>query len=106
MQEVSEKMFEDLLQKRLGASWDRALALFRNCGTGLSFDVANVLLHAVQQGKVEEVLGILEQHYEEHLQYQHPDIRGTVCGGLGENKTPEVFLRICTETLGLAVAQK
>ena len=102
MAKIGEEQFRDILQPKLGASWDRALTVFRNCGPNLGYDVTNVLLHATDQGKVDEVLGILEGHYQSHLQYQHPEIRGTVVDRLlGVNPTHEMFLRICQYTLGL-----
>ena len=102
MSEVSEQQFCEILQSRLGDSWDRALIVFRNCGKNLAFDVTNVLDHAAKQGKVDEVLDILEKHYEKHLSLQHPKIRGTVEDGLlGVNPTQSMFLRICQQTLGL-----
>jgi len=102
MARIDEKQFSDILQSNLGASWNRALAVFRNCGQNLGYDVTNVLLHAADQGKVDEVLGILEEHYNNHLQYQHPEIRGTVSDRLlGVNPTQAMFLSICQQTLGL-----
>ena len=68
----------------------------------MEYDVTNVVLHAVDQGKVEEVLGILEEHCQSHLRFQHPDIRGTVSDGLlGVNPTQAMFLRICQQILKL-----
>ena len=102
MSEVSEQEFCEDLQSKLGDSWDRALTVFRNCGENLAWDVTSVLIHAARQGKVDEVLGILEEHYENHLQFQHPEIRGTVEDRLlGVNSTQQMFLRICRYTLGL-----
>jgi len=102
MEPISEEQFSELLQSRLGDSWERALTAFRDCGPNLSCDVVNVLLHAADQGKVGEVLGILEEHYQSHLSYQHPRIRGTVVNHLmGVNPTEAMFPRICQEILGL-----
>jgi hypothetical protein len=102
MAKISEQQFRDILQSKLGASWDRALSVFHNCGPNLAYDVTNVLLHATDQGKVDEVLGILEEHYQSHLQFQHPEIRGTVSDRLlGVNPTQAMFLRICQQKLGL-----
>ncbi len=99
---LNEQEFQNLLQTKFGNSWDRALTVFRNCGENLSGDVANVLLHAVDRGKVNEVLAILEEHYKDHLQYQHPGIRGTVGDAiLGVNPTAQVFIDIYKNTLGL-----
>ncbi|MCX6813696.1 MAG: hypothetical protein NT078_00480 [Candidatus Azambacteria bacterium] len=68
----------------------------------MSYDVTNVFLHAVDKGKVEEVLETLEKHYESHLQFQHPNIRGTVSDNLlGVNPTEIMFLRLCRHTLDL-----
>ncbi len=97
---VSEQQFREVLEKNLGTSWDRALTVFRNYGNKLTYDVTNILMHAADQGKVDEVLGVLEEHYRSHLQYQHPEIRGTV-KNLGVNPTETMFLRICETTLGL-----
>ncbi|TSC92371.1 MAG: hypothetical protein CEN89_736 [Candidatus Berkelbacteria bacterium Licking1014_7] len=102
MTKIDEQQFRDILQSKLGAAWDRAFTAFRNYGPNLGYDVTNVLLHAADQGKVDEVLGILEEHYQSHLQYQHPEIRGTVGDRLlGVNPTQAMFLRICQQTLGL-----
>lgn len=102
MSEVSEQQFCEILQPKLGDSWDRALTVFRDYGENLAFDVTNVLDHAANQGKVDEVLGILEEHYEKHLYFQHPEIRGTVKDNLLDvNPTEGMFLRICQQTLGL-----
>jgi len=102
MAKINEQQFRDILQSKLGVSWDRALTVFRNCGPNLGYDVTNVLLHATDQGKVDEVLDTIEKHYQSHLQYQHPEIRGTVSDRLlGVNPTQAMFLRICEQTLGL-----
>jgi len=101
MSKVSEKGFEELLKERLGSFWSRALRLFREC-KNLAFDITNVLMRVADQGsaKVEEVLEILEKHYEEHLCFQHPEIRGTISQEFG-NPTKDLFLSICKNTLGL-----
>ena len=99
---INEQQFSDILQTKLGAAWDRALTIFCNCGPNLGYDVTNVLLHAADQGKLDKVLDILEEHYRSHLQYQHPEIRGTVSDRfLGVNPTQAMFLRICQQTLRL-----
>ena len=102
MPKVNEMLFTEIFQSKLGTSWNRALTAFRNFGPNLGYDVTNVLLHAADQRKVDEVLGILEDHYQSHLQYQHPEIRGTVSDRLlGVNETQVMFVRICEDTLGL-----
>jgi hypothetical protein len=101
---VNEKLFREILGTKLGQHIDRAVAVLNNFGPKLSYDVANVMLHAVDKGKEDEVLTILEKHWEEHLQFQHPEIRGTVESMPGINKTHQVFLRICQETLALTPA--
>lgn len=101
MNTISEELFCYILQQKLGKAWERALKLFQNYGEHLSFDVTNVLLHAAEQGKVDEVLQILEKHFQEHLSFQHPDVRGCVYDLLfGVNPTEAMFLRICHDTLG------
>ena len=99
---VTEAQFQDLLQTGLGALYPRAVTVFKNFGMFLSFDVANVLLHASNQGedKVQEVLCLLEEHWQKHLQYQHPKIRGQIAK-LGINPTETLFLRICENVLSL-----
>lgn len=102
MAKINEEQFCEILQSRLGVFWDRALTVFRNYGQNLSYDVTNVLAHAADQGKVDEVLDILEEYYKENLQFQHPQIRGLVCDHLlGVNPTQAMFLRICCNTLKL-----
>ena len=75
MDKIEEQDFCQLLKLKLTDFWDRGLTVFRNYSPNLSYDVTNVMLHAVDQKKVDEVLCILEEHYETHLQFQHPDIR-------------------------------
>ena len=99
---VTEERFRDGLQTKLGASWERVLVVFRAYGPRLSHDVTNVLLHAIDKEKVDEVLGILDDYYQGHLKFQHPEIRGTVCDRLlGVNPTEAMFLRLYRETLRL-----
>ncbi len=99
--ELNEEQFREALQAKLGGEYERALDLFGKCGRHLSFDVTNVLLHAADQGKVDEVLSAIQKHYVKHLQYQHPDIRGCVANWAGVNPTEVVFREICEKTLGL-----
>lgn len=102
MHRVNAEEFQAALKPRLGDLWERALTIFAFYGENLSFDVTNVLSHAADQDKVEEVLKILEEHYESHLRFQHPEIRGTVEDLLlGVNPTQAMFLRIFEDTLGL-----
>ncbi|MFC1710064.1 hypothetical protein ACFL0F_00180 [Patescibacteria group bacterium] len=101
----SEETFKEILEPMLGDTYERALKLFRDCGPNLSFDITNVLHIASSQGeeKLDEVLERLEKHYNEHLAYQHPEIRGCVRDNLlgGINPTHAEFLRICSNVLGL-----
>jgi hypothetical protein len=98
---VSEDSFREVFGTKLGQHLDRAVAVLNNFGPKLSFDVTNVMLHAVDKGKEDEVLTILEKHWEEHLQFQHPKIRGTVASVFGVNQTQQTFVRICEQTLAL-----
>jgi hypothetical protein len=98
---VDEERFERVVKGKMGGAWERALSVFRNCGPHLSFDVTNVMLHAADRGKVDEVLRMLEEHYERHLQYQHPEIRGMVSDAFGVSATQRVFQSIRQVTLGL-----
>ena len=101
---VSERQFQKLLQPKLGESYERALTLFRGYAPNRSFDVTNVLHLATkqEQGKVDRVLAILEEHFDNHVGYQDPEIRGSVRDNLlNVNPTDQMFLRICEITLGL-----
>jgi len=98
---ISEKQFREILETGLENHIDRALTTFNNFGKMLSYDVTNVMPHAVDKKKVEEVLSTLEKHWEEHLQYQHPEIRGTVESMPGVNLTQRMFLDVCTKALAL-----
>lgn len=97
---ITEEQFKDLALSRLPEDiHERALRLFKDCPK-ISWDITNVLMHAGDQSKGEEVLKMLEEHYEKHLQFQHPDIRGTVTGAFG-NETEALLINICESTLGL-----
>ena len=98
---VTKDAFLEIFSAKLGEKFDQALAVFLEYGRILSYDVTNVLLHASDKGKVDEVLWVLENHYETHLQFHHPDIRGTVVDEFGINATQSMFTTICTEVLGL-----
>ena len=104
LQIVSEEQFREVFGTKLGQHLDRAVTVLNNFGPRLSYDVANVMLHAVDKGKEDEVLTILEKHWKEHLQFQHPEIRGTVESMPGINQTQQTFLRICEQTLALTPA--
>ena len=102
---ITNAQFEDLLKAGLGEHYERALAVFTNYGSILSWDVVNVLLHAIDKKKIEDVFTELEKHWEEHLQYQHPKIRGTVEDKmLGINKTQMIFIHVCKDILQLQPA--
>lgn len=95
---VSEQDFNDLLKEKLGDHYNRALEVFQDYGESVSWDIINVLLHAVNKQKISEVLDILEKHYEElELGRQHPDARGIYKGEL----TRAMFMRIANEVLEL-----
>ncbi len=100
---VSADQFRKILSAKRAEHVDRAVAILNNFGPRLSYDVQNVILHAVDKGKEKEheVLTILERHWNEELQFQHPDIRGTVESMPGVNQTQQTFLRIYQETLAL-----
>mgnify|MGYP001560837604 CR=1 FL=1 len=102
---VTEMQFTAIFEGKLNVYYKRALTVFTQYGTLLSWDVANILLHAADKGKVDDTLVELEKHWEEHLQFQHPEIRGTVEDKLlGINKTRIMFLRVCKDVLKLQPA--
>lgn len=97
-----------ILKEKLGSLYKRAEIIFISYGERLSFDVANILMHAADQGeeKIEEVLGLLEKHFDKHLAYQHRDVRGMVYNSVGINETKVMFLDICEKVLGLKPMKK
>ena len=101
---VTKKNFKDLLNDKLKQQYERAQTLLEQYGETLSWDVANVLLHASDKGKIEEVLSELEKYWKKHLQSQGPEIRGTVPYKSGANKTKTMFLGICQDILQLPTA--
>ncbi|MBI2024764.1 MAG: hypothetical protein HYT03_01565 [Candidatus Harrisonbacteria bacterium] len=64
MLRVKEDQFRKVVQPVLGEHGERALEIFRDYGQNFSHEVANVLLHALSQSKVEEILGTLEKIQE------------------------------------------
>jgi len=100
---VSPEQFEEFLKEKLGEAFERARLVFDSYGPNTSLDVTNVIMHAVDKGKVDEVLTELEKHYNERISFQHPRIKGLVRDNLcGVNPTEAMFLRICTVILGLS----
>jgi hypothetical protein len=97
-----------ILKEKLGSLYERAEIIFNNYGEKLSFDVANVLMHAADQGEeaIKEVLDLLENHFNKNLAYQHPDVRGMIYNSVGINETQTMFLDICEKTLGLEPMEK
>lgn len=97
-----------ILKEKLGSLYKRAEIIFSNYGEKLSFDVANVLMHATDQREetIKEVLDLLEKHFDKHLVYQHPDVRGTVYNSVGINETKVMFLDICEKVLDLGPMRK
>lgn len=98
---ITEKQFAEIMPEKLGSSYDRALVLFKACGASLAWDVTNVLMQAADRSKIDEVLALLEKHDQEHLQFQHPEIKGRVSGEFGVNPTEALLLHICSEVLEL-----
>jgi len=84
---VSKEEFEKLLKEKLGDKFARATKLFDNYGPRLSAHFANACLFASEQTdeKLEEVLRILERHWNESLKYKHPEQKGT-------EHNPQVFI--------------
>ena len=97
MPTVTESEFERFLGKKMGKNWHRALHVFKDYAPNMCWDVTNVLLYAADQGKVVEVLEILEKHFRDHLQREHPDARGRI----NPSRTAVMFRSLCETTLGL-----
>ena len=102
MPQITEKQFIDLLSQKLDhVDLKRAVALFRNYGPATGAEVLNVLLHATERRKVISVITALEIHWDRHLQFQHPYVRGTIRGPHGENATENMFLDVRSAILRL-----
>ncbi len=102
--QISEAVFRNLLQQRLGDLWEKALVLFRSCGPHLSWDLTNILLCAVGKGRAAQVLEIIKEHFEERLCYQAPEKRGKLASVFGANPTKVLFARIYKDVLGFESA--
>jgi len=78
IEKITEKSFRDILSKKNLEQHlkQRILKMFQ-LNTYLSYDVANVVLHAIDQDKVDSVLiklaGIEEIIKEEKTIHQHPE---------------------------------
>ncbi len=94
---ITESVFEEVLKERIPAHWERALELFTDYGPLYSFDITNVLMHAADQGKEEEILRALEEHWKEDISFEAPDLRDV---GV-RLSTMQLFHELCTSTLGL-----
>lgn len=101
---ITAEQFEEYVAKKIvsQAEAGRARRVFSSYGPALAWDATNVLMHAIDLGKIDEVLTILEKHFDDHLKFQHPEIRGRVHHG-AVNPTKAMFRSICTDTLRLAM---
>ncbi|MCX6731887.1 MAG: hypothetical protein NTX55_02800 [Candidatus Parcubacteria bacterium] len=100
---ISKENFREIFEKKLGGFWGRALRVFQNYGENWAADIAIALYSAMEQEKVEEVLGMMERHWQKHLQYEKPEVRGSGRDLFG-NPTREMFKRIFDEILKLRPA--
>lgn len=98
---LSEEEFAELLRAKLGDDYERALQVFRDFGRRLSPNTVNALMWATKKGKVGEVLGEMEQHFETTLSYQHPDIRGMIFNANDTNSTELFFYHLYQDVLEL-----
>jgi len=98
---VTSDRFDELFAVKLGKEFARAKKVFENFGEALSWDVANMLMHAADQGKAGEVLTEMEKHYEEYLKGQHPGLRGIALDSMGVNRMKEMFMGIIKDILRL-----
>ncbi len=94
---ITEEDFKELFGKILENDYEHALDVFKKYGRNFSWDVANVIMHASCNNKIEDVLQILEEHYEKHIYFQHPDRRAA----FEDFPTRLMFNRVCTEILQL-----
>ena len=73
--EHHEKIFHELHARDLGNSYEQALKISSSFGPSHMEIISNLLLFAVEQGKVGEVLNCLENYREEH-KYMAPEAIG------------------------------
>lgn len=101
---ITAEQFEQHVAKKIASQAEagRARRIFSSYGPATAWDVTNVLMHAIDLGKLLEVLAILEKHFDDHLKFQHPEIKGRVVDG-AVNPTKVMFRSICTDTLKLAM---
>ena len=92
--EVKEEEFEERLKKALGENYECALKVFKTYGRKWSGDVTHALLHAIENGQVENVLAELKEHSKKYFTKRKPEIRV----GLGGNHSrvdPTTTMFIC-----------
>jgi hypothetical protein len=95
---ISKAAIRDAFGKKLTESQAvRAMKLLEACGGQVTGDVINVVFHAADQGpaKVGEILDQIQRHFEEVLQFEHPEIRGRSA------ETYRFFESLCRVNLGL-----
>ncbi len=91
---IDEETFEMFLRGRMDdATWMRARFLFRNYGRSFRYMVTNIFLHALDKGKLDEVMPALEAYYERRLSHVHPDARENLLLPDGQNETTLVLER-------------
>lgn len=101
MSTIENEQVKQQIRKMLGQNYDRAMKVFDDYGPELGLQVMNSLSHAVDQKKVGEILGILEDHFEHHLSLQHPAARGQLVDMMHQDPTKQMFLRIYKDVLHL-----
>ncbi len=100
MQVVTEEHFVRVFTMRCNGEFSRALAVFRQFGPALSPDVQDVIDRAVRLGKVEDVLTLMEAHYQDELRHQDLNYRGMIFDGYAKrHPTREFFARLRGEVL-------
>ena len=98
MKNFSETALEILLAEQPQPIRERAFTVYENYGRHCSLELFGIFSKAVRMRRIDEVLSLLEAHYENLLKSQDPEVRGTV-RYVGVNPTQTLFRGILERTL-------
>lgn len=91
-QEIPLQSFEEMFRKKAGKDfakhWPKVEHLYKEYGPVLSIPIGSALLYAAEDKRLEWCIELLEQHFKDDLQYQHPELRGRlIIGNAGANRS-------------------
>jgi len=99
LSELGREKAAKLIVKYSDVDEKDVLSLLESC-EGRDFEVANVLFHARDKGKLSEYIENLRKYHKEHLGFVHPDIRRGE--GINGAIDADIFFRKCYKDLGVA----